>query len=204
MLFLELTKQVKAGFALPIFQSDMEDMDSLNQELSEFLLKERVGAKAEELFDWRTMDSIRSNPSVESVVGMFGSAITHLCRLQVNMEVPASDINISADVWGTVTRGGAVKSMLNYSPLHWRGIYFLRCDTRVTIELAPPHLPVLLHGAGKYGRHMSKIVLEPTASTAIVFPAQLTHSILYGPGDGLNIALEVTGGVLLTEKEAAT
>jgi hypothetical protein len=204
MLLLELTKQVKAGFALPIFQSHVEDMDSLNQELSEFLLKERIGAKAEELFDWRTMSSIRSNPSVESVVTMFGSAINHLTRLQVNMEVPPSDIHVSADVWGTVTRGGAIKSMLNYAPLHWRGIYFLRCDTRITIELAAPYLPVLLHGTGKYGRQVCKIVLEPTASTAIVFPAQLTHSILYGPGDGLNIALEVTGGVLLTEKEAAT
>lgn len=203
MLLLELNKQVKAAFSLPIFQSEMEDMGALNQELSEFLIKERIEAKAEELFDWRTPNSIRSNPSVESIVSMFGTAISHLSRLQVETDIPATDIQISADVWGTVTRGGVVKSMLNYSPLHWRGIYFLRCESPVSIEIAPPHLPTVLHGTGKYNKQATKIVLAPTESTAILFPAQLTHSIIYGPGDGLNVAVEVTGGVLLTEKEPA-
>jgi hypothetical protein len=203
MLLVEINKQVQAGFSVPIFRSTMEDVAVLNKGLSDFLIGEREKENAESRIDWRTTKKIRGNPLIEDVVAMFGNAISHLTRLETNMDVPASDIKISADVWGSVTQCGLVKSMLNYSPLHWKGIYFTQCDSRTTIEIAPPYPPGLIHGTGKYANQQTKIVLEVDTSTVIIFPARLTHSITHGPGEGLNVAVEVAAGVLLTEKESA-
>lgn len=203
MLLVEINKQVQAGFSVPIFKSEMEDVEVLNKGLCDFLIGEQEKENAESRIDWRTTKSIRQNPFVEDVVTMFGNAISHLTRLEANMDIPPSDIQISADVWGSVNQCGLVKSMLNYSPLHWKGIYFVKCDSRTTIEIAPPYPPGLMHGTGKYANQPTKIVLEANTSTAIIFPARLTHSLTYGPGDGLNVAVEVASGVLLTEKESA-
>jgi len=209
MIFLKITDQVYSGFSVPIFQTDIsgtEGVEGMNDEISRYLLNERSKAKAEGRFDWATPHDLhkQGNPSIDSVVDMFGKAISHLTRLRFDMEIPSSDISISADVWGSVTSSGAVVSMLNFAPLHWRGIYFVKCDTKVTIELAPPYPPAPIHGTGKYAKAQTKITLEPKTSGVVVFPANLTHSIVYAPGGGENIAIEVIAGVLLTEKEEST
>ena len=209
MLFLKITDQVYAGFSVPIFESDMsgtEGIEGVNGEVAAYLLKERSQAKAEERFDWATPHDLhkKQNPHIDSIVNMFGNAMSHMTRLKYEMEIPTSDISISADVWGGITKSGAIVSMLNFAPLHWRGIYFVKCDTKVTLEIASPYPQAPIHGTGKYANVPVKIVLRPETSTAIVFPANLTHTIIYAPGDGENITIEAVSGVLLTESEKKT
>lgn len=206
MLLLKISDQVYSGFSVPIFQSDMEGMEGLNKEVSEYLLNERSRENAQTDFDWRTASDLhrKGNPHIDSVVTMFGNAISHLSRLKAGIEAPPEDMNISADVWGSINKSGAVRSMLNFAPLHWRGIYFVKCSTRVTLEISSPYPQSPIPGTGKYGKTPTKIVLEPLTSTAIVFPANLTHTIIYAPGEGENIAIEVSSGVLLTDTEKST
>jgi hypothetical protein len=203
MLYLKVMDQVYAGFSTPIFQADMPGMDSLNDELSGYLLSERLKDGAENEFDWATKPDLhnREVQSIDSVVGMFGNAIAHLTRLSVDMDVPKEHMGISADVWGTMTRAGSVKSALNYAPLHWRGIYFVRCAHKTTIEISSPFPPNPIPGTGKYRSVPRKLTLEPHTSTAIVFPGNLTHNIIHAPGDGLNIALEIAATVVLDDRE---
>lgn len=203
MLSLKVSEQVYAGFSIPIFQSDMPGMEKSNEEISGFLLNERLKAEAETFFDWSTGHDLhkRGNPSIDAVVNMFGNAIVHLTRLEFESDIPTKHIGISADVWGSMTRAGAVKSMLNFSPLHWRGIYFARCGTDTTLEIAYPYPPRPTPGTGKYAAIPRKLTLGVNESTAILFPAWMTHSIIQAPGDGLNIALEVIAGVMLTDEE---
>jgi hypothetical protein len=203
MLFLKVMDQVYGAFSTPIFQADMPGMDSLNDELSGYLLNERLKDGAENEFDWSTKPDLhnRGVQAIDSVVAMFGNAIAHLTRLCVDMDIPKEHMGISADVWGTMTRAGSVKSALNYAPLHWRGLYFVRSPQKTVIEIASPFPPNPIPGTGKYRNIPRKLTLEPHTSTAIVFPGNLTHNIIYSPGDGLNIALEIAGTVVLDDKE---
>jgi hypothetical protein len=203
MLSLKISEQVYAGFSVPIFQADMPNIEKTNEEISGFLLNERLQANAENYFDWSTPPDLhkRGNESVDSVVNMFANAIIHLTRMEFESDIPPNHIAISADVWGSMTRAGAVKSMMNFAPLHWRGIYFVRCGAETTIELACPYPPRPTPGTGKYARVPKKLTITPYTSTAVLFPAWVTHSIIQAPGDGLNIALEVVAGVMLTDEE---
>jgi len=206
MILLKISDQVYSGFSVPVFQRDMEVMTDLNERVASHLIKERLLGDSADAFDWRTAPDLHKQgiPDIDSVVTMFGNAISHLTRLKAGVEAPPEDMNISADVWGSVNKSGAVRNMMNFAPLHWRGIYFVKCATRVTVEIASPYPQSPIPGTGKYSKPQTKIVLEPHTSTAIVFPANLTHTIIYSPGEGENIAIEVASGVLLTEKEKAT
>jgi hypothetical protein len=206
MILLKISDQVYSGFSVPIFQSKMEDMEPLNERVAAYLILQRVLGDSGDSFDWKTDPDLHKKgmPEIDSIVTMFGNAISHLTRLKAGVEVPAEDMHISADVWGSINKSGAVRSMMNFAPLHWRGIYFVKCATRVTVEISSPYPQSPIPGTGRYSKPQTKIVLEPKTSTAIVFPGNLTHTIIFAPGEGENIAVEVASGVLLTEKEKST
>ena len=203
MLSLKINDQVYAAFSVPIFQSKMEKVEELNEEVCGFLLNERLKASAENEFDWATQPDLhnREIPCIQSIVNMFGNAIAHVTRMEFDQEIPAKEIGISADVWGSLTRGGCVKSMLNFAPLHWRGIYFPKLAGPVFIELADPSGPRPVPATGKYAKAPRKLVLEPGEGTAVLFPAWITHSVVYTASENLNIAVEIAAGVMVTDSE---
>lgn len=201
MLLLKLSEQVYGAFASPIFQTDLPNMEDLNDQICGVLLNKRLRANAEDEIDWSTQSDLHTQniQVIDVASNMFGDAVAHMVSLQREMQIPNEDITIQGDVWGSLTRAGTVKSMLNYSPLNWRGIYFARCATKTTIEIAIPGGPDVTPGIGKYANVPKKVTLRAMTSTAIVFPAKLTHSIIAAPGDGLNITLEFAGTALLGE-----
>jgi hypothetical protein len=203
MLMLKVTEQLYAGFSVPIFLSDMPNMEEMNEKISGFLLNERLKDNAENSDDWATGSDLhmKGNPEVDGVAAMFANAIAFITRQEREMDIPPSDMQISFDVRGHLTRVGTVRSMLNYYPLQWRGIYFVRAGAKTTIQISPPYPPSFTKGTGKYRGGTGVITLAAATSTAILFPAHLTHSIIAAPGDGLNITVEIGSSVFLSDSE---
>lgn len=202
MLSVKLTDQIFLGFPLPIFHEKIGSAEKTNEAVFNYLMSERLRANAESLFDWSSSPDLhmRDDPALKVISGLFADAIVHLTRLEFEEEIPVPQITISGDMWGCLSRQGSVRSAMNFAPLNWRGIYFVRCHG-ASIELVDPKGPRPIPGTGKYGKKPRKITITPEAGSLIVFPAWVTHSIIQDPGYELQATVEIAAGVLVTEEE---
>jgi uncharacterized protein (TIGR02466 family) len=183
--------RIESLFSTPLFSYVFKNVDSLNAELRELILKrERTTASAAKSNKggWQSqVDFLNWGGSAVATLGRYLGSAVEIATTQLPLVAPNLKIQFDLIAWAAVNRRGHYNTSHVHPGATWSGVYYVdpgdepQNGPGAVLEFEHPIQAMVMNFFP--GLIPSTLIVRPEAGLVVLFPSSLVHNVRLYDGE---------------------